>query len=74
MGIDHGGLDVPSTRLRASFVAEEFLNGTNIVTVLQQAGGEAVTEGMGGNGFVNFGELSSLPNCFSLAPPARAGV
>jgi len=38
MGIDLGGLDVA--------VAEELLDGPDIVAVLEQVGGEGVPEGM----------------------------
>ena len=39
MGIDHCGFDV--------FVAEEFLDGADVVAILQQVGGEGVAKGMG---------------------------
>ncbi len=38
MGVDHRGLDV--------FVTKQFLNGANIVTILQQMGGERVATGI----------------------------
>jgi hypothetical protein len=34
VGVDHGGFDI--------FVSEQFLDGTNIVTVLQKLGGEGM--------------------------------
>ena len=46
MGVDHGGFYI--------FVAEELLDGANVVTGLQEVGGEGVSEGMGGNVFVDF--------------------
>jgi len=46
MGVDHGGFDV--------FVAEEFLDGADVVIVLQEMGGEGVTEGVGGNALLQF--------------------
>ena len=39
MGIDHGGLYVA--------VAEEFLDGADIVTLFQQMSGEAVPDALG---------------------------
>jgi hypothetical protein len=56
MGIDHSGFTV--------FVAEEFLHSSDIVAVLQEVGGESVTEGVGGNGFVYSGKLGGLAHCF----------
>ncbi len=50
MGVDHGGTHV--------FVAEEFLNSSNIVTILQQMRGEAVAQGMTADPFGNPGFLS----------------
>lgn len=38
VGVDHSGADV--------FVAEEFLNGAYVVSVLEEVGGEAVSEGV----------------------------
>ena len=37
MRIDHGGLEIA--------VPEQFLDGTDIVTLLQEGGGKAVTQG-----------------------------
>jgi hypothetical protein len=53
MGVDHGGFDIPSTRLRASFVAEEFLNSPNIIPGFKKVGGETVAEGVACGVFVN---------------------
>ena len=47
VGVDHGGLDV--------FMAEQFLDCSNIVPILQQMGGKAVPEGVGADALVNFG-------------------
>ena len=44
MCIDHGGLDI--------FMAEEFLHGADIVSILKQVGGEGVAEGVATDGFV----------------------
>ena len=38
VGIDHGGFDV--------FVAEEFLDGADVVAALEEVGGEGVAEGV----------------------------
>lgn len=38
VGIDHGGFDV--------FVSEEFLNGTNVIAILEKMGREGVAEGV----------------------------
>ena len=59
MGIDHGGLDI--------FVTEKFLDGADIVAVLEEVGGEGVAKGVRGNGFVNFGESGSLFDGFLKA-------
>jgi hypothetical protein len=34
VGVDHGGFDVPSTGSGRRFVAEEFLDGADVVVVL----------------------------------------
>ncbi len=52
MGVDHGGLYV--------LVTEEFLDGTNIVSVFEQVGGKGVTEGVRGNKLIYFCEAGSL--------------
>ena len=67
MGVDHGGFDI--------FVAEQFLNGADVVAVLEQMGGKRVAEGMTTDGFIgDTSQSGGSVNCFSLAPPARAGV
>jgi len=47
VGVDHGGLDV--------LVAEEFLNGADVVAVLEEVGGEGVAKGVGGDVFLDPG-------------------
>lgn len=49
MGVDHGGFDV--------FVTEEFLDGSYVVIVLQEMGGEGVAEGVGCDAFVDSSDL-----------------
>lgn len=49
VGVDHGGFDV--------FVPEEFLDGADVVAVLEEVGGEGVAEGVGGDGFLDAGFL-----------------
>ncbi len=44
MGVDHGGLDI--------FVAEEFLDGADVIVVFEQVGGEGMAEGMAGDALV----------------------
>lgn len=45
MGVDHGGFDI--------FVAEEFLDGANVVARFKEVGGETVAEGVACGVFVN---------------------
>ena len=52
VGVDHGCLDV--------FVAEEFLDCPDVITGLEQVGGEGMTEGMTSDVFVDTG-LASCP-------------
>jgi len=56
MGVDHSGFDVG--------VAEEFLDGANVVAVLQEVGGEAVAEGVGADALGDAGELGGFVNGF----------
>ena len=56
MGVNHSGLDV--------LVAEEFLDGADVVTVLQKMGSKRMTEGVAGDGLVDAGLLSSFPDRF----------
>ena len=52
-------------RRRDVFVAEQFLHGSDIITGFQQVGGEAVTERMTTDGFVDLGHFCRLLNRFS---------
>ena len=52
VGVDHGGFYV--------FVSEEFLNGADVVVVLQEVGCEGMTKGVRGDVFVNFCKPRSL--------------
>jgi hypothetical protein len=54
--INHGCTDV--------FVAQQFLNCTNIVSVLQEMSGEAVTKCMTADEFINPGHLRSFLDRF----------
>ncbi len=47
VGVEHGGADAG--------VAQEFLDGPNIVSVFKQVGGEAVPEGVAGGSFLKTG-------------------
>ena len=64
VGVDHGGFDI--------LVAEQFLDGADVVAILQKVGGEAVTEGMRGDGLVYFGEAGGLSD--GLLENAWVGV
>ena len=46
MGVDHGGLDI--------FVTKELLDGANVIAVFEEVRGEAMAEGVGGDGFIYF--------------------
>ena len=54
MGVDHGGAHV--------FMAEELLDGTDVVTVLEQVGGKTVAKGVGGDALVKACFLNGLFN------------
>ena len=56
MRIYHGGFYV--------FVSEQFLDGADVVAVLEEVRGEGVAEGVGGDLFVYVGKFGSLSNCF----------
>ena len=43
VGVDHGGADI--------LMPEQFLNGTNIVAVLEEMGCKGMTEGVAGDAF-----------------------
>jgi hypothetical protein len=56
VGVNHGGFDI--------FVTEEFLNGTDVVAVLEQVGGEGVAEGVATAMFRDFGTADGISNGF----------
>ena len=47
VGVDHGGTDI--------FMAEEFLNGADVVPVLEEMGGEGMAKGVAGDALLDFG-------------------
>jgi hypothetical protein len=59
MGVDHGGGDI--------FVAEEFLNGTDIIATLKQVGSETVAQGVGADRFMDTGLTGRLSDGFTQA-------
>jgi len=50
MGVDHGGFDI--------LVAEQFLDSANVVAILEQVGGEGVTESVGSDTLINLCQSS----------------
>ena len=52
VGVDHGGLYI--------FMTEQFLNGADVVVVLEEMGSEGVPKRVGSNAFVYFGKTSRL--------------
>jgi hypothetical protein len=56
MGINHCGFDI--------FVTEEFLDGADVVAVLQKMGGEGVTEGVTTDALGDFGGANGLVEGF----------
>ena len=50
MGINHGGFDI--------LMAQEFLNGTDIVVILQKLGGKAMAKSMTTDSLVDTGQTS----------------
>jgi len=44
VSIDHGRFDVPSASLRTGLVAEEFLDGADVVMGFREVGGKGVAE------------------------------
>jgi len=56
VGVNHGGLHV--------FVTEEFLDGADVVAVLEEVGGKGVAEGVGGDGFLEACGFSGGANGF----------
>jgi len=51
MGVDHSGTDI--------LVAEQFLDGANVAAVLEEVGGEGVSEGVATDAFFDACFLSS---------------
>ena len=56
MGVDHGGFDV--------FVTEEFLDGADVVAVLEKVGCEGMAEGVAADAFGEVGGSYGLFKCF----------
>ena len=56
MSVNHCRFDI--------FVTEEFLNGADIITALEEVGGKAMTESMGCNTFVYPGKAGGHPDRF----------
>ena len=56
MSVDHGGLDVA--------VAEEFLDGADIVAVFEQVGGKGMAERVAASALRESGFKHSLVDCF----------
>ena len=52
MGVDHGGFDI--------FVSEEFLDGADIVAVLEEMGGEGMAGGVATDVFGDVGRSGGL--------------
>ena len=52
MGVNHSGFDVP--------MAKQFLNGANVLPVLEQLDGETLTDGMRRCRIVDFGEPGGI--------------
>lgn len=75
VGVEHRGFDVG--------VAKQFLDGADVIAVLQQVGGKAVAKGMWADGFGDGGEFGRFVNRFlhtvfvqmvaALRPAAPAG-
>ena len=56
VGVDHGGFHV--------LVTKQFLDGTDVVAVLQKLGSEGMPEGVGGDKFIYLGEAGGLLDGF----------
>ena len=56
MGVDHGGFDV--------FMTEEFLDGADVVAVLEKVGFEGMAEGVAADAFGEVGGSGGLFECF----------
>ena len=54
MGVDHRRFDI--------LVSKQLLDGSNVLTVLEQVGGEGVAEGVRGDTFLDIRKLSGLPD------------
>jgi hypothetical protein len=52
VGVDHGGFDV--------FVSEQFLDGADVITVLEEVGSEGVAEGVATDALFDFGKMDGL--------------
>ena len=71
MGVDHGGADIP--------VPQEFLDGPDVISVLQQVGGKAVPEAVAGGMTGNTGGDGGSPDAalndalVGMPPAALAG-
>ena len=59
VGVDHGGGDI--------FVAQQFLDGPNIITGFKEVGGKRVTQGVAANPFGDAGGKGSGPDRFLQA-------
>ena len=55
VGVNHGGADV--------LVAQEVLDGSDVIPVLQQVCGKAVTKGVAGDWFDDTGYFSGIIDC-----------
>ena len=56
LGVDHGGADV--------FVAEEFLDGADVVAGFEEMGGERVTVDVKGDAFGDVRAFGGIPQGF----------
>ena len=56
VSVDHRGFDIG--------VAKQFLDGTDVIAILQQVGGEAVAEGVGADALGDTGEFGRFVNRF----------
>lgn len=56
VGVDHGGLDV--------FMAEQILDGADVVTGFEQVGGEAVAQSVAGGAFFEAGQFGGAADGF----------
>ena len=56
MGVDHGGLDI--------LVPEQFLDGADVVAILEKMGGEGMAEGVRGDVFSMLAALAAARTAF----------